>query len=130
MTASKTKVRVYRNLHKNCFSIQTYIKGKGWRVTSRERSVLLLDVSFKVYKTGQKKVRREKRKNVHAFIVGELVGFTKYVRKNSTSVAYNPYAHDEFFTLTPKTRVKKDDVFESESACLWFDLENKAHISI
>lgn len=29
------KVRVYRNLHRKCYSIQTYIKGKGWRVTDQ-----------------------------------------------------------------------------------------------
>lgn len=65
------QVRVYRNLHKKCWSVQA--KGdKGWRVVLHLRSLVLMDVEFKVSRAGRERVLREKKKNVHAFAVGTL----------------------------------------------------------
>ena len=57
------KVRVYRNLHKNCFSVK-----QGGLVRCHADHVTLEDCKFIVSKAGQERVRDEGRKNVHAFV--------------------------------------------------------------
>ena len=45
------KVKVYFNLHKKVWSVQTYTKGKGWRIAFHSdsgRDLVLEDVTFKV----------------------------------------------------------------------------------
>jgi len=62
------RVRVYRNLHKQCFSVQ-----QDGLVRCHTDHVTLQDCKFIVSKAGQKRVRDEGRKNVHAFVEGLLV---------------------------------------------------------
>jgi hypothetical protein len=62
------KVRVYRNLHKNTYSVK-----QDGLVRCHADHVTLQDCKFIVSKAGQKRVRDEGRKNVHAFIEGVLV---------------------------------------------------------
>lgn len=92
MIATGTKVRVYWNLHKDCYSIQTKTD-KDWKVTLHADQVRLQDVQFIVQPGNRDRVRAEQRKNVHAFMVGTWVpdqlGFGIPVR-------YNPYLHDTF----------------------------------
>jgi hypothetical protein len=64
------KVKVYRNLHKGCYSIQY----KG-RVVAHADEVLIREPVFRVQPAGRKRVLRTKKKNVHAFVVGELISF-------------------------------------------------------
>lgn len=91
------KVMVYYNLHKKTFSIQH----KGL-VIAHADYVKLNDVEFRVRKTGKNKVRSEKRKNVHAFVVGKLMDFCKYPcdslpeEKNGNVITYDPYIYDSF----------------------------------
>ena len=91
--------RLYRNLHRGNFSIQSYIKQKGgYRVTDRLSSVILEDCTFKVYETGRQKVIKEKKKNVHAYV--ELISYKAvYVEvdvANLREIYYNPYEFDSF----------------------------------
>lgn len=91
---SKYKAKCYRNLNK---------PGVTWSVVSSSTGlvdqyaniVILKDVKFKVSKSGQSKVRREKRKNVHAFVVGTIVS---KLPKNTKifHATYNPYTDDGF----------------------------------
>ena len=83
-------VYVYRNLHKKCLSV----KQRGI-VRCHARNVVLKDWDFIVWQAGQAKVRKEKKKNVHAFLFGyvttskvanELLDF------GWQSVYYNPYS--------------------------------------
>jgi hypothetical protein len=62
------KVRVYRNLHKKCVSV----KQLGI-VRCHARNVVLKDCKFIVSLAGQRRVREEGKKNVHAFIGGYVV---------------------------------------------------------
>ena len=61
------KVRVYPNLHKNCFSVK-----QDGLVRCHADHVTLENCHFIVSKAGQKRVRDEGRKNVHAFVEGVL----------------------------------------------------------
>ena len=62
-------MRVYRNLHKKCWSVQQKQKGR-WKVVAHAESITLLDCVFRVSEAGRQRVLRESRKNVHAYIQG------------------------------------------------------------
>ena len=110
----KAKHKVYFNLHKKCLSVQ--YKGK---VIDHAKSICLKDVEFKVSQAGRARVLREKRKNVHAFVVGD-VSLNRppmyYLRKYSDKyteferrVTYNPYKYNSFVysdTFEPVYKVK------------------------
>lgn len=59
-------VDVYRNLRRNTFSVR---EGK---VIGYADDLILLDAKFRVSKAGNARVRRENRKNIHAFVNGSL----------------------------------------------------------
>lgn len=100
------KVRVYRNLHKDCFSVK-----QDGLVRCHANHVTLRDCKFIVSKAGQKRVRDEGRKNVHAFVEGLLVNTREADKivdgtKSDTEIwegesnwqkaYYNPYTCDTF----------------------------------
>ncbi len=66
------KVKIYRNLHKNIFSVVDQATG---RVAFYATSFLLADAQFRVQEGGRQRVLREKTKNVHAYVLGTLLGF-------------------------------------------------------
>lgn len=96
------KVRVYRNLHNNMWSVQYYNKlKKGWRLLAHMNEIYLENVTFKVNENGRQKVISEKRKNVHAFIEGDLNNISPNRRECidynlGFNVTYNPYKYDSF----------------------------------
>jgi len=95
------RVMVYYNLHKKTFSVQ--YKGK---IILYADYVKLGDVEFRVREGGKEKVRQEMRKNVHAFVIGDLLDYCQYPcenmppETNDKVITYNPYKYDSF--------VKKD----------------------
>jgi len=95
------RVMVYYNLHKKTFSVQY----KG-RIILYADYVKLGNVEFRVREGGKEKVRQEMRKNVHAFVIGDLMDYCQYPcenmppETNDKVITYNPYKYDSF--------VKKD----------------------
>jgi hypothetical protein len=91
------KVMVYYNLHKKTFSV-SYVN----KVIMHADYVKLGDVEFRVRKGGRDRVRSEKQKNVHAFVIGNLLEYCEYPCNdipNSSSnniITYNPYKNDSF----------------------------------
>lgn len=61
------QARVYYNLHKHCWSVQV-----GGIVVAHTDSVLMRGVTGKVSQAGRERVLREGKKNVHAFICGQI----------------------------------------------------------
>ena len=101
------RVYVYRNLHKNCWSVR-----QNGLIVQHTKEVSLKDVRFLVGQTGRKKVLKEKRKNVHAGISGYLMGFRESHKDinvprspaaaffpNSAQVVYNPYKYKTFVRI-------------------------------
>lgn len=85
-------VKCYRNLHKNCISVQ-----QDGLVKCHAHNVILQDAKFVVNEKGRDKVRETKCKNVHAFIVGivvraQVVNALPY--SGYTEAYYNPYLCD------------------------------------
>ena len=91
-----TRVRVYRNLRNGLMSVQAYV-GKKWLVVGHVESLLLYDAEFKVSEAGRKRVIEQKRKNVHAFVYGELADINTDVVL-PTKAFYNPYKYKTFVT--------------------------------
>ena len=89
------RVEVYWNLHKKCWSVRH--KGK---VIAHERAVDLFDVTWVVQPAGNARVRREKRKNVHAFARGTLAEDGVILYSSDICfvniVKYNPYEDTTF----------------------------------
>ena len=91
------RVMVHYNLHKHTFSITH----KGL-VISHADYVKLNDVEFRVRQGGREKVVKEKRKNVHAFVIGTLIEYCKYPceslpsEPNSNIVTYDPYKYNSY----------------------------------
>jgi hypothetical protein len=91
------KVMVYYNLHKHTFSVQ-----KNGIVVMHADYVKLTNVEFRVRKGGKEKVRKEKSKNVHAFVIGNLEEYCEYPCENipeepvGNIVTYDPYKYDSF----------------------------------
>lgn len=87
------RVEVYRNLSKGCWSI----RHKG-RVIVHESRLILRDCTMHVQPAGRERVRRERRKNVHAYVKGIWGGPETHIKGPSPkfNLYYNPYDHDSF----------------------------------
>lgn len=89
-------VDVYRNLHtNNGYSIRC---SKSGLVLSHCSTVKLRNARFIVSESGRQKTIQEKRKRVHAYIRGELIGINEFIPDDFLQVHYNPY-HTPLFTL-------------------------------
>ena len=113
------KVMVYYNLHKHTFSV-TYDS----KVIMHADYVKLGDVEFRVRKGGKEKVRSEKSKNVHAFVIGTLLEYCEYPcdyipnPPSNKIVTYNPYKYDSFVyknSEEPVYRAKEVDMINSQN---------------
>jgi hypothetical protein len=113
------RTRVYRNLHNGKWSLQQKING-SWLVVAHCDHVLLSNCELKVSEAGRQRVIKEKKKNVHAFIIGDLEawegeGFKgrdpemndgttfsdRYLPHSSNrpvGLTYNPYTFESFVT--------------------------------
>jgi len=91
MQPTNKKVRVYFNLHKKKLSVQQKT-AKGWRVWTHADKISLENVTFKVSEAGRQRVLRERKKNVHAFVEGDLVLLGESTKLQPRMwVSYNPY---------------------------------------
>lgn len=98
------RYRVYRNLTKGNLSILER-GGQGWRKIDEADELLLHDCAFLVYEAGQQKVKKEKKKNVHAYICCDHYdkeNFTPPTPKKFYTMCYNPYKAPEFRMATQK----------------------------
>ena len=89
------RVEVYFNLHKHLFSVRSARSG---RVILHTDKVHIHNPEFVVRQGGRQRVLREGKKNVHAFVRGEITYFTDFDPDylDYTLVAYNPYKHETF----------------------------------
>ena len=81
-------VKVYWNLHRHLYSVQ-----QNGLVVGHTECIALNDVTFKVSQAGRNRVLNEKRKNVHAFIIGTIV---PRGTAGETRITYNPYKYSTF----------------------------------
>jgi hypothetical protein len=98
-----TPVRIYWNLHKECYSVQTkkpvafYDAGdtlrvrNEWRVAGHADRFAVNNAEFKVSLAGNQRVRDEGKKNVHAFITGNWTDGWNPYPKDWEPARYNPH---------------------------------------
>jgi len=98
------KVFVYWNIRRGLWSIKDIEPGSTayGKVIDRSPTVLLRDVQGKVSEAGRQRVLRERRKNVHAGIVGTLYDYrqandiAKACWGVGDRITYNPYKYERF----------------------------------
>lgn len=105
-------VDVYVNLHKTrkagqrIYSVRSVKTG---RVVDHLSRLVLMNPRFSVQQGGRAKVNKTKRKNVHAFVRGELDNSLEGLflfDKLPKRVSYNPYRLPFFFDVTDESPVK------------------------
>ena len=107
----RRKVYVYKNLHKNCFSVK-----QDGLVKLHTDGICLWDASFRVGQKGREKVLKEKRKNVHAGVSGYIDldwDLQSSPPTKTCGVIYNPYSHKTFVQASITDRSEWTPVFHS-----------------
>ena len=96
-------VEVYRNLNvSNAFSIRC---AKTKLVLAHCTNVTLQNTKFVVSEKMRQRVLNDKRRNVHAFIRGELVSYNHAIPTDLKPVYYNPYKTETFIMSDTKEPV-------------------------
>ena len=90
------RVFVYFNLHKLLWSVRALEGPNKGRVIQHAHEVLLVDCVFKVSEAGRQRVLSERRKNVHAGVVGRLTDVAPVSAHAGLRVTYNPYKYATF----------------------------------
>lgn len=91
-------MHVYYNLTRRCFSIKDPATGLVINKGENTQYVLMRDVVFKVSEKGRQRVLREKRKNVHAYAVGEVLEYSgSEMPIEGEEIGYNPYKAGHFY---------------------------------
>lgn len=116
------KAFIYFNLHKKLWSIKALEGPRKGLVIGHAEAVALVDVKPQVSEAGRQRVITERRKNVHAGLVGEVISvsddyqgheFLKvsggYDAAGTSAITYNPYKYPHF--------VLRDDIDEAVDAC-------------
>jgi hypothetical protein len=123
------RVYVYRNLHKDVWSVSN-----GKKVQYRATHLDLSNVTFRVRAGGRAKVLREKKKAVHAFVVGvvEAAGgcLPPIDMTGAVEITYNPYKNETFVRVDGGGAVFDAErvlmVYEGGKARVWgFGLNRK-----
>jgi|26BtaG_2_1085354.scaffolds.fasta_scaffold02168_7 hypothetical protein len=114
------RVEVYRNLHRQCFSVRALEGPKKGKVILHTDAVLIKDAEFVVQKGGQARVRRTGHKQIHAFVRGEIRAVSSFASNTLKGLAksrdikmdqftYNPYENDTFIDRYLKAPVMRSD---------------------
>lgn len=92
------RVFVYRNLHHGGWSLRATGGQLRGRVLGHAEIVTLRDCEFSVAARGRARVRRTRRKNVHAGVTGTItsLGERFQLPKGCVRVFYDPYVVDGF----------------------------------
>lgn len=91
------KVAVYRNLNRkgHVYSIMAREGALKGKVLGYAHGIILENCELRVSEAGRQRVLRNKRKNVHAFIVGDLVAATGYRTHTHNSQLKFEYCSEE-----------------------------------
>lgn len=114
-------VEVYKNLNNGLFSIRDM---KTKLVLAHGHSFLLTDVTERVSAAGRKRVLKEERKNVHAYLKGRIS--FKQPKSDITRdkvVSYNPYTTDYFYIKTKDKKEEHTRFSKVKNAAVWVDEE-------
>lgn len=97
------RVYVYFNLHCKLWSVRALDGPHKGRVIAHKRGVVLQDVTPRVSQAGRERVLRERKKNVHAGLVGYWVPFNTPITEHMVPITYNPYKYESFVYVSDKS---------------------------
>ena len=101
------RVQVYRNLRNGLWSVVALEGPDKGRVIAHKSDFIIEECSYSVQPSGNAKVRRTGRKNVHAFIRGRVPSETMVMHeRNQRRVTYNPDIHKGFVDARYQYRLK------------------------
>jgi hypothetical protein len=119
-------IKVYFNLHKRQFSIM-----QGGLVVQHLFYLDMQDVTFHVQPAGNAKVRREKKKNVHAYVKGMLAPDYRY--RNLTRIGYityNPYKYQTFVWENNKEPIHSAEWVSLDCNCRLLAEDRKPYMKV
>ena len=106
------KVFIYFNLHRKCFSVKALEGAKKGRVVAHVNDAVVYNPTFKVSEAGRQRVLRERKKNVHAGVVGQWFEgefnakrCAELMEYTGRAVTYNPYRFDSFVYKNTETPI-------------------------
>ena len=132
---SAVPVDVYKNLHKNKWSIRSRTTGL---VLKRVDSVAVKNVKFVVQPGGRKRVIEEERKNVHAFVRGTVSPVPTVIATQglfNVQVKYNPYILEpdpragHFYKVETKEIVGEADMVILDTKGAWIQEDGSKGLS-
>ena len=85
--------RIYKNLHKDCYTILGYVHKKGWLIYMYSDYVVSFGNTYKVSQAGRQRVLDTNVKNVHAFVQCKNFLTSKLFKSTynlSWEITYNP----------------------------------------
>lgn len=117
----RDRVSVYWNLQKRMWSI----KQKGF-VVAHSRSISLKNAYPEVQPAGQRRVVKEKRKNVHAWITGYIAHGNAHwfmesgLEYGTYKVSYDPYKAPAFRLARVDSIIQSEAILEGSGAYLGY----------
>jgi len=112
---------VYYNLNRHVYSI----RAKKCPVTYA-KNVMVTNPKFVVRPAGRAAVLRDRQKNVHAFIKGELWEIeTRPMIDGLKRVRYDPYYAGHFYDV-----LTDEPIHQAETAILFLDENSRPHVYI
>ena len=102
------RVDAYKNLNADCLSIlsREYGSDDYGTVIGYSDSVVLRDATFVVGEDSRDRVRREGKKNVHAYVRGTVTSAELPPTTTAADITYNPYEYDWFVTRADERAVE------------------------
>ena len=84
-------VKVYRNLHRDTWSLMAAAGPRRGRVVGYSDAVELANPVLTVSEASRQRAIRERTRNVHAFVVGRVLAPGSLDRSELVRVRYNPF---------------------------------------
>lgn len=133
------RVKIHWHQHQKMYSVSVYVPKKGWRAIYNPDlldvtkmydpategyqqflgKLLLKNVEFKVSPSGKERAREERKRNVHAWLIGELITFdvppAQVIVPCAEPVWYSAFAYEEDCF---KTVNDNEDIYNADMAAL------------
>ena len=110
MDKTANKYFCYYNLHKHVFSMKD-LKTNIVDKQKYSNIIVMKECVFKVSQKGRERVLKEKRKNVHAGVVGLFISKElNFSIEDFVEITYNPYMYDSFVLKDSKEPVESAEL--------------------
>lgn len=115
----RPEFKIYRNLHKDCFSVMRWNQEKkGYRLYQHVKDLEAYGVTFRVSQAGRARVLETKQKNVHAFVCCQEFKLASGAANLGEEIYYNPYKMETFrIKSSDESILNADSVIMTNNKC-------------